>query len=496
MISVVKRMRDAPRRRILVAAGFSLLLWAGCFFILHETMSPPPRAMCHVYWSCDYVRFTPDSNTLVIADYSPRGSIPVFQICDVATGRLRSWLIQPTYGLHATHISPDGRLLALRSPRAGLIIFDLQTGSELAHWPSEGDFVNYHACGFPLDGRYLAIWDGFSLLTRLWDPHTQTEAAQIEGIPIGGELPSHGRDLATWTVQSQGMLKILLWRLPDRGPPVLTNQMLVPGMHVAISPDLTTLATTAPWKGVPEITLWETATGRKRCSIPYDDGENPVQDVEFAAGGRFLVAKTPSTASQRSGAGYLTTVWDLATSPTPTMVTSTLEPVHFSADGKWLALPRYHGATLINVDTAEQRELYVKSDEGVIPLFEETHLEFSPDSRLLAVAGVCRQSRDPLPQWLPARLHRLFDYSYVTAIWNTSSGQEHGSILQGYLAYFSPDGQTLVTVDLDQTIRLWPLPLHRPLIRDLGLSAFLWLTLILLAGAGRVVVRMIFRLGR
>src|SRR5262249_15126262 len=144
---------------------------------------------------------------------------------------------------------------------------------------------------------YLAIEDSWLGLTRLWDPVTQTIVGQIEGTfagddltqakgIIGRKLASHGHDLVTYTRPDQGTVKILLWRLPDSGPPVLTKEMLVSAQHVAFTADLSRFATYAP-NDVPQIALWDTATARKLCSFA-DERRCYVQDFYFAGEGQLL----------------------------------------------------------------------------------------------------------------------------------------------------------------------------------------------------------------
>ncbi len=519
MIHFMKRMRDAPRRRILLAGGLSLLLLAGCFFILHGTLPLPPRAVFRADSDCWQLHFAPDSNTLVTAGgmapsdcwevrfpldshklvteaWPPRGN-PV-QVWDVATGGLRYTVVLSSLGgsglgIDGVHLSPDSRLLALDSLDEGLRVLDLQTGRELAHWEPAS---SCQCMGFALAGRYVAIEDVVREkgLIRLWDPRTQTEIGQIESYFTGDELPSHGRNLATHTGGESGKVKIRLWQLPDRGPPVVTKEMVVPGQYVAITSDLTRFATCIT-NGGTQIAVWDTATGQRLCSIP-DERVKPLPDIFFAGDGRLLVECVP-LGTLRSG--IRTKVWNLTSAPTPTAILSTKEcRVDFSADGKWLALPGDLEATLIDADTREKRDLLGRGDVDVRSLlggFYQPRPAFSPDSQVLAVAGLHQQARDPLPDWLPARLHRLFDSpGCVTHFWDTPTGREQEAILPGRRALFSPDGLTLLTVDEDFTIRLWNFPLRRPLAGDLGLSALLWLTLMLLAGVGQVSVRMVFRL--
>jgi hypothetical protein len=243
--------------------------------------------------------------------------------------------------------------------------------------------------------------------------------------------------------------------------------------------------------------VWDTATGRKLCSLA-DERRCYVQDFYFAGEGQLLVVVESFSRTYGSSPRWVTPKWHLAPSPTRTAVLWTMEPLQYSVAGKWLALPHRDDAVLIDVDTGEERELQARFDEKrlLVPLLDGTHPALSPNSQLLAVAGLCKQLRQPLPKWLPKRLNDFLESSVCeTHFWDTSTGQEHASILPGRIALFSPDGQTLLTLEKG-IIRLWALPLHRPLARDLGLSALLWLTLMLLAGVGRVRARMIFRVGR
>jgi hypothetical protein len=63
-------------------------------------------------------------------------------------------------------------------------------------------------------------------------------------------------------------------------------------------------------------------------------------------------------------------------------------------------------------------------------------------------------------------------------------------------AVFSPDGKTVATLHKDNTLRLWQMPLRKPAGLILGISANLWL-LVLLAGMvlGRMRLKRRKRLG-
>src|SRR5262249_41110040 len=157
------------------------------------------------------------------------------QVWDVATGQLRWSVARQARVLKMVLVSPNSRVLALRSIDQGFMLFDLQSGRQFPRWPGQDNTAYHLHCCFTSDGRYLAIEDSWLGLTRLWDPVTQTIVGQIEGTfagddltqakgIIGRKLASHGHDLVTYTRPDQGTVKILLWRLPDSGPPVLTKE--------------------------------------------------------------------------------------------------------------------------------------------------------------------------------------------------------------------------------------------------------------------------------
>src|SRR5205085_2163783 len=103
-----------------------------------------------------------------------------------------------------------------------------------------------------------------------------------------------------------------------------------------------TAASSAGPGGATEIVLWDSASGAKRVSFSYDEGDTHMQQLAFLAGGMVLWA---------SGGGGTQlswrtkdTLWDVTSAPRR-IGTFSARPA-LSPDGRFIALPRDTGADL------------------------------------------------------------------------------------------------------------------------------------------------------
>ena len=113
----------------------------------------------------------------------------------------------------------------------------------------------------------------------------------------------------------------------------------------------------------------------------------------------------------------------------------------FSGDGKWLVSGVYGRVVIWDVNTGKP----VQRLTNVLGAVND--LKFSPDGKLLAVAGGQPSARGEL---------RLFD----TATWQlqaTLGG--HTDVVYGVA--FSPDGKKLASASFDKTVRLWDMTTHK-----------------------------------
>jgi WD40 repeat protein len=108
---------------------------------------------------------------------------------------------------------------------------------------------------------------------------------------------------------------------------------------------------------------------------------------------------------------------------------------------------------------------------------------FSPDSRLLAVGDLWRHTRaPPLNSWIPGWIRGLVYPAHDPAVrlWETETGKQSAAFFQCRRAFFSPDGKTLATLHENGVLKLWALPLRRPVVTSLALAFACWLPPILI----------------
>jgi hypothetical protein len=126
---------------------------------------------------------------------------------------------------------------------------------------------------------------------------------------------------------------------------------------------------------------------------------------------------------------------------------------------------------------------------------EYPSLTFSPDSRFIAIWGLYHDApRASLMDWMPRWVRRWLrgfpaddaDKS-VVRLWETDGAKQEAAFFQCRQVFFSPDSQTLATVHSDGVIKLWALPLSRPLKMSLALTGIVWLVFLL---AWQCVIRL------
>jgi WD40 repeat protein len=77
---------------------------------------------------------------------------------------------------------------------------------------------------------------------------------------------------------------------------------------------------------------------------------------------------------------------------------------------------------------------------------------------------------------LGPRAHRLIPN--IVRLWDVETVREIGTFHDCEAAMYSPDSKTLVTAHYDGTIMVWDIPPRKPLWLIVGLSAVLWLSIV------------------
>jgi WD40 repeat protein len=68
----------------------------------------------------------------------------------------------------------------------------------------------------------------------------------------------------------------------------------------------------------------------------------------------------------------------------------------------------------------------------------------------------------------------------VVRLWDTETGKQTAAFFQCRRAFFSPDGKTLASLHENGVLKLWALPLQRPMVVSLALTVICWLPAILI----------------
>ncbi|HJR08802.1 MAG TPA: caspase family protein [Pyrinomonadaceae bacterium] len=281
---------------------------------------------------------SPDGKQLAMLtrDFSQGSQKSIVVFRDLETGRAAQTVNAPSdfksQGLASLAFAPDGRLLvASLDPAGGKNKFELWDFTSKNSKPRQLFTLDksYGIFNFSADGRMLALAYGNQV--KLFDTSTGAETKTLD-------VPNRLAKL-----------------MPDAGVTAL-----------AFSADGRTLATSS---FDTEITLWETATGRRAGRL--SSRTNMAYEVAFSADGTRLF-----TGSK--------TVWDLATGRGLRAVSANVESPFgiLSRDGRQLASIPLKGSQVSLYDTANGRQLYSLTPQEKA---DSTNLvRFSPDGRLLA----------------------------------------------------------------------------------------------------------------
>jgi WD40 repeat protein len=497
------------------AISLAAILFAGVFIGFHWILPVSPRAVLQLGDDAEFREFSPDSSTFVTARSGMGGKIGPVRVWDTQTDRERFAVEQAGSALETVLFSPDSRLLATRlqekdaaqglgdekrRARFAIRLWDLRTGEEFAtlrpppYEVERGGTVGFPFCFTP-DGQFLAFDDvpsrsGGRYFTRFWNIRARSDAGRIEGSYWVPQTGADSHAIVNFGYDDQDKLnRVLFWSSPANGPPRRLREFRIRADNGAFSPDLSTMAS-FKWPDDPakptEMSLWDMATGLKRCSFAYHEGDTSIQSLSFYDNGRVLVAN--GGGGSQFDWHFRTTLWDITA--TPKRIGSFSPQATLSSDGQWLAVPHENGAKLYRVAGMQQHgEFTVKNDRGPSMwgsynnMKEYPSLSFSPNGRLLVVSGLFRTGQTlPFTDWVP-RWIRSFVYSAddsVVRLWETDTGKQHAAFSGCRQVFFSPDGKTLATLHENGVLKLWAIPLHRSLVMSLALTFISWLPPILI----------------
>ncbi len=488
----------------LLPLGLTVIPFALLFGAIHLVVPLSPRAVLRPGDGVEFLKFSPDSSVFLTARDGTFKKVGPLQVWDVESGRERFAVAQGWKALETVHFSPDSRMLAAHEEAGDLKLWDARTGEELASVRPPTEFGNWVNFCFTPDGKFLAIkdyspgWPEKDFI-RFWNIRNKEDVGRIEGYFWTMQMAPDSHTFITYTRKDHAKVdRVIFWSLVAGKSPRRVKEIPVSADQICFTPDLAMMASANcspdPNKRT-EIAIWDMATGAKRFSFDYDEKDTHFQNLSFLADGKMLAAS--------GGGGWQldwhtqTTLWDVAS--TPVQIGSFTGPPELSSDGQWLALPDDNGAVLYRAATMLQHGNLTARDDVGPSIFgtynnmkQYPSLSFSPDGRLIAVGGLYRFAPQlSWQRWLPSKMSSFLDDSSgsLVRLWETETAKECAAFVECRMAFFSPNGKTLVTMHHGGIMKLWDLPLHKPLAIVFGLTFIVWLPFVFIWRFIRAIAR-------
>src|SRR5579883_1533870 len=279
--------------------------------------------------------------------------------------------------------SPDGKVLAtvdfyVAWDQQALCLLDVATGKILHRLPQNcGNMIRVLA--FSPDGKqFVSPADGRNSV-RLWDTKTGKPVSVLRGpgssFVHSAVFTADGRTLVTACYGN----RVCRWDVARRELRKSFDLPLPEGRVACLSPDGATLAVAPPRldsKPGEGDTLWDTETGRQRCTLPSGRSKHD-NGLAFSPDGKILA--TESTEAETDGVTI--SLWDVGTvQRTKRFKVPSRAAWHlmFAPDGKTLLTSSPE--PLVRLwDTATGKQLFEETGHtGTV-----TALSFTPDGRSL-----------------------------------------------------------------------------------------------------------------
>jgi WD40 repeat protein len=428
-------------------------------------------------WS---VVFSPDGTRLASASDDN-----IARLWDATGGPIGGPLRHP--GNVARHLSaafrPDGERVVTAAGNGTVCQWDARTGAAVAT-PYERHEGEVWAAVYSPDGQWVAS-AGADRTVRLWRATGRDDSLVLHGhtgrvtqlafAADGRRLGSVGEDgtARIWEVDLRTSLPALRGHIHSVYP-------------VAFSPDGRWIAS-GGWDS--KVILWDAATGEPCASLPHPD---VVRALAFVPGRHWLVTggdgldrlqvwdvaiarvakeiqcpgSVRSLAVSPDGRRVAVTVqttkihlrvYDLASgerlffAESPSENASPAQPLAYSPDGRWLAVPAADEKAVVLLDARTYEAAATFSGHRTFVI----SAAFSPDSRRLATCSVDHSVR----------------------LWQVDGGD--GRVLSGhtdevFAVAFHPDGTRLATAGRDRAVWLWDLERGEEVARLPGHTSFVW----------------------
>ena len=402
---------------------------------------------------------------------SELANVPVpYEVQDALHQAVQYSRIHYTFTSHTGEVvsvafSPDGKWLATAGSDAAIKIWDTKTGRELK--TLRGHTQAVAAIAFSPDGKILGTASDDRTI-KIWDVESGKELCTLDAdeIPWSVSFSADGRLLVT-----AGNEKAKIWDV-NTGQSVKTLE----GQHapVSFSPTKSQLGTSGD-NG--RTIIWNVETWEEKISLPY-----AANALAFSPDGMRLAAAMTELK-----------VWDLLTGDevvTATGFTAPVIGIEFSPDGSRLATGGQDGTTVI-WDAETGKQLFaLAGHRGAINDVAFHPQCIAPPDALFEWCGVwlATASRDGTAKvWdispfgsrelttLPGNAGSFLAGRHLSTVgfispgemqieaWEVSSNGEVNRISSALSSHavpvmignVSPDGTRLVTMDIENTVKVW-----------------------------------------
>jgi WD40 repeat protein len=463
-----------------VLRALAVWLWFATFAGLYHLVPNIPRATLHherrVFLEC----FSPDGKTLVTTAAGSKNDeeVPIY-VWDLESRQQRFTRTKKFGWIKGHQISADGKYLLDHQGEAA-VLWDARTGAELAAF--RRDFwQDYVIARLSPDGRFLLYEAGPSTVA-VWELETKQVRAEIKGNLRNMRFDRGGKRLALVTgAGGKDSWKVSVWELgAAENAATLCVEHHVRADEVTVSPTLDYFATATYDAHTHQtiLELWDVETGRS-----VSRANHPVADIGvvlpvFSPAGGFLLAL-----AQKPAGGV--TIFDVKRGMGHKFMAAATPDL--SADERWI-ITWAKGFQVVEMATGQRPFELLGPDESV---HSPVAALFAPDSKTLVVTNI---STNRKPQPLMKPFSRFINLNETHArLWALETGREMAVFDDCHDAVYSADGKTLATAHEDGTVRVWDLPVRKPLLSILGTTSVLWLGVLVGLQCWGQVVRWKFR---